>query len=224
MLVLKHFESEGPGALEAFLESHGVDVVALDLSGPAHIPGDPGKAAAIVSPDGAMSGSLKEGRRLLREAVRMGVPVLGIGLGAELLAGACGAEVTGRREMGFFHVRLTPEGQKEPLFDGFEDEFEVFAQRKDTFPLPEGAVLLAEADECQNQAFRYGPCAYGFQFPLEVTPRMVAEWFEHRPEKTEVLRVYHRIANRLNRMAHMLWLNFLGKIMRFSASGQGARR
>ncbi len=225
VLVLKHGGSEALGTLEAFLESHGVDVVGLDVGSSTQVPNNPQKAAAIVITDGPADGSLGDERSCLREAVRMGVPVLGIGLGAELLAEACGGRALGAgwRETGFSRVRLTPEGQKEPLLNGFEDEFEVFARRGDNLELPDGAVLLAEADGCRNQAFRYGSNAYGLQFHVEVTPNMVSRWFEGRPERTEALRAFHRLSTRLNRMTHLLCLNFLSKIIRSSTRGREVR-
>jgi hypothetical protein len=54
----------------------------------------------------------------------------------------------------------------------------VFQWHGDTFDLPAGALHLARSELCSNQAFRYGPCAYGLQFHVEMTPQLMAQWFE----------------------------------------------
>ena len=103
---------------------------------------------------------------------------MGICLGSQLLARACGAEVKkcASPEIGWRSVKLTPEGERDPLFSGLSPEPEVFQWHEDTFDLPPGGVLLAEGSHCRNQAFRAGKNAYGFQFHMEVTPEMIGSW------------------------------------------------
>jgi GMP synthase-like glutamine amidotransferase len=117
-------------------------------------------------------------RRLLAEAASEAVPVLGICLGAQLLARALGAVVTQspRRELGFFPVRFTGATRSDPLASCFEDGDLVFQWHRDTFDLPEGAVRLLEGEAVTNQAFRAGEHAWGFQFHLEVTREELDVW------------------------------------------------
>ncbi len=117
-------------------------------------------------------------RQLLRRAVDAGTPVLGICLGAQMLARALDARVYRApvREFGFGLVTLTAEGQSDPLLRAFASGDRVFQWHEDTFDLPDGAVLLATGDAVANQAFRVGPRAWGIQFHFEVDRPGVEAW------------------------------------------------
>ena len=103
---------------------------------------------------------------------------MGICLGAQLLAKAAGAKVKkdSRGEIGFFNVEFTKKSHDDPLFSGLGKSMKVFQWHNDSFNIPEGGVLLAEAKECKNQAFKVGGCAYGLQFHIESTPEMIKKW------------------------------------------------
>ena len=104
-------------------------------------------------------------------------PILGICLGAQLIARAMGAAVYSNRanEIGWYDLRFTDAAAGDPLFQGLSVET-VFHWHGETFDLPPGAELLASSDLCRNQAFRLGDRVYGLQFHLEVTPEMIADW------------------------------------------------
>jgi GMP synthase (glutamine-hydrolysing) len=116
--------------------------------------------------------------RLVREAIAQQIPVLGICLGAQLIAKALGAQVrpTAAREIGWYDVAVTEEGRHDPLFAHFRDTERVFQWHADAFDLPPGAVPLARADGCTQQAFRYGSNVYGLQFHLEVDEPLIERW------------------------------------------------
>lgn len=121
---------------------------------------------------------------LVRDALRRDVPVLGICLGAQLLAWTLGAQVWPgrtrglRKEIGWFTVHLTERGRVDPAFHGFDDGEPVFQWHGDTFDPPVGAWQLASATPYRSQAFRWGRWAYGLQFHVEVTQELVARWVE----------------------------------------------
>ncbi|MEW6674458.1 MAG: gamma-glutamyl-gamma-aminobutyrate hydrolase family protein [Nitrospirota bacterium] len=136
--------------------------------------------------------------RLIREAINRGMRVLGICLGAQMVAHCLGAEVYPgpQKEIGWYHIELTGDGLRDPLMrrlaihprvGDFWRRFKVFHWHSDTFNLPLGAVLLASSELYKNQAFRYGDDVYGFQFHIEVTKDMLLEWFKDMPEGEQIM-------------------------------------
>jgi GMP synthase (glutamine-hydrolysing) len=146
---------------------------------------------------------LERGRSLLTAAVRRATPVLGICLGAQLLARSLGAEVTPSpvREVGFFEVSATPAGLRDPVLSAFAPAMPVFQFHEDAFEVPEGAELLFEGRNATNQAFRFGRSAYAVQWHMEVDEDIVADWCDETPDletewgasKESVLLEAHRL-------------------------------
>ena len=115
---------------------------------------------------------------VIREAVARDMSVLGICLGAQLLAKAIGGTVRRNpdREIGWYDVELTTEGASDPVLSTFTQRQRVFQWHEDGIGLPPGAVHLARSPASEVQAFRYGEHAYGFQFHLEVDNSLVERW------------------------------------------------
>ena len=123
----------------------------------------------------------------IQDALDRDIPVLGICLGAQLIARALGAPVgpAVQKEIGWYDVSVSDPGREDPLLSGFEPTERIFQWHGDTFDLPHGAVHLASSDLCANQAFRYGDKVYGFQFHLEVDAPLIERWLSipvHRAE------------------------------------------
>ena len=118
-------------------------------------------------------------------AVQAGKPVLGICLGAQLIAKALGSKVyrNAQTEIGWAPVTFTNAARNDPLFRGYDSEV-IFHWHGETFDLPEGASLLASSAACRHQAFRLGDRVYGLQFHLEVTPEMIAQWCQEDAGET----------------------------------------
>ena len=119
----------------------------------------------------------------IREALDRGIPVLGICLGAQLLAAALGATVKPNnvREIGWYRLHPTSAAGGDPLCRHLNGDQHVFQWHAYTFDLPDGAVHLASTPTCPNQAFRYGERAYGLQFHLEADENLIQKWL-HVPE------------------------------------------
>ena len=110
------------------------------------------------------------------------MPVLGICLGAQLLAEVAGGRVekNPQREIGWFPVRLG--GGTSPLLQGLPEEFAAFHWHGDRFHAPAGGLVLAESDGCPAQILQVGAGAIGFQFHLESTPERIIALMDNCPE------------------------------------------
>lgn len=110
-------------------------------------------------------------KRLIAEAIARQKIVLGICLGAQLIADVLGARVyrNSQPEIGWFPVSLTENANASPVIKGLPGRFAAFHWHGDTFDIPAGAVRLARSDACANQAFMYGQRVIGLQFHLEST-------------------------------------------------------
>ena len=124
---------------------------------------------------------LIEERSFIRNAINHGLSVIGICLGAQLIASALGARVSQCKhtEIGWFPVTLTPPATTITLFEGFTERITAFHWHGDTFELPAGAVHLAESGACKNQAFLYGDRVLGLQFHIESTRATITELIEN---------------------------------------------
>jgi GMP synthase-like glutamine amidotransferase len=187
VLAFRHVPFEGLGHIQPALESCGVGVEYVDLyreGGAAPDPApDLAAAAGLIFMGGPMSVNdglpyLERETAILQGALERGQPVLGVCLGAQLLARAAGARVyaNARKEIGWYDIFRTPAGGDDPLVGQLEPCQTVFHWHGETFDLPAGAEWLAFSDACRHQAFRLGSNAYGLQFHLEVTPEMIADW------------------------------------------------
>jgi GMP synthase (glutamine-hydrolysing) len=111
-------------------------------------------------------------KKLIEQSIKSGKLVLGVCLGAQLLADVLGAKVyrNKHKEIGWFPVRHLQEGS---IAAGLPRTFTAFHWHGEAFDLPAGAVRLAESDGCANQAFEFGGKALALQFHLEVTRESV---------------------------------------------------
>ncbi|MEO8371697.1 MAG: gamma-glutamyl-gamma-aminobutyrate hydrolase family protein [Candidatus Solibacter sp.] len=182
VLAFRHVPFEGAGLIEPVLAAHNVALDYADLYLPGAVMPDVSQYNGLIVLGGPMSANddlayLRTEMDMLRAEVLRGRPVLGICLGSQLLARALGAEVRRNpvKEIGWYPVECSPAADGDPLLAGLSGET-VFHWHGETFDLPPGAELLASSERCLHQAYRVGARAYGFQFHLEVTPEMIADW------------------------------------------------
>ncbi len=107
----------------------------------------------------------------IKKAIESNKIVLGICLGAQLIADALGARVyqNKHREIGWFNISRSPELYDTVLSEIIPDQMEVFHWHGDTFDIPQGAKAIAASEACQNQGFIINNRVAGFQFHLETT-------------------------------------------------------
>lgn len=191
LLVFQHIKREHPSLIAEYANERGLSLDIVPLYGKYSMPIVADYDAVVIL--GGSMGVYEEysGKADELSAIRANldtVPMLGICLGAQLLAYAHGGSVypyvkDGKRckEIGYYQVQLTQEGLSSPLFRGFEDTFSVLQWHGDTFDIPEGGALLATDSICPHQAFSRGN-SYGVQFHIEATPEIVADWLNEDKE------------------------------------------
>ena len=115
-------------------------------------------------------------------------PVLGICLGAQLLAHVLGAAVPRNpiKEIGWYPLHKTAAGKDDPVLAPLGETTPVFQWHGCRFDIPKDAVHLARSADCEQQAFRYGDNAYGFQFHLEMDEPLVDRWLDNPAYREEL--------------------------------------
>ena len=182
--VLQHVPFEGTGSIASWLEAQDAIVGTTRFYESSALPLLSG-LDLVIAMGGPMSVNdearhpwLAAEKRFLREAVDGGVAVLGVCLGAQLLASAFGARVSpGRqREIGWFEIEAVP--APADVF-ALPERATVLHWHGETFDLPAGAVHLARSAACEQQAFQIGTHAIGLQFHPEATPESLRALVEN---------------------------------------------
>lgn len=199
-VVMQHEEHEGPGLLGPALEAAGFTLVKRFRA----VKREDVDAELVVVLGGPMGvyevdrhPFLGEELALLTERLALGLPVLGLCLGAQLLAAAAGSEVfIGKNglEVGVAPVRWTKEGLADPVIAGVRPRTTVAHWHQDTFKPVPGAMLLASTERYSQQAFRLRD-SYGLQFHPELTADELERWLTRGEE--ELVELYEKDVNEL---------------------------
>ena len=225
-LLLQHEPTEGPGTIaeEILGEGHGIRTVRIDQK--EKIPEDPGPYAGLVVMGGNM-GVYDQGRlphlrqeiSLLERAVKADKAILGVCLGAQLLAAAAGAEVKpGEKEIGWIPVHKMPDACKDPVLRRLPEKFQALMWHGDHFSLPSGATHLLGTQKCGCAGFRLGKKAYGLVPHLEMTAAMVdkmvaesrGELAAANVEPAQILEDTSEYAEPSEELARAMWKAWVG--------------
>jgi len=188
--VFQHVPFEGLGAIEPWLAARDASITSTRFFADPRIPA-PDAYDWLIVMGGPMSVNdeialpwLRDEKRAIDAATGAGKTVLGVCLGAQLIASARGAQVTPNREreIGWFEIERVADPATNPIARALPSRAEVFHWHGETFALPRGAVHLARSEACEAQAFALGPRVVGLQFHLETTPESAAALVRHCPE------------------------------------------
>lgn len=195
VLIIKNIVSEGPGTIAEYLDGRGIpyEIIELydcktgipDVRNFSHLVVMGGPMAVYEMDEHAF---LSYESAIIRAFIKYKKPVLGICLGAQMIADALKGKVYkgGIQELGWSQVDISDEGMNDPLISSLavndRPVAEVFQWHGDTFDIPAKAVRMASSKEYENQAFRYEAHVYALQFHIEVTPAMIRDWFADSPD------------------------------------------
>jgi GMP synthase (glutamine-hydrolysing) len=182
--VLQHHPVENLGAIADALEEAALAWQYVRIFDGAKIPADMKGAGGLIVMGGPETvyqldryPYLRDEMRLMESALRDNKPILGVCLGAQLLAAVLGATVrrSESREIGWYPVRLAEAARDDRLMRGLPPEFMAAHWHSDVFDLPDGAVALASSERTAIQAFRFGDKAYGLLFHAEISEERIGK-------------------------------------------------
>ncbi len=227
VLIIQNISREGPGLLEHELRDENVSFDVVDVGQGHQIPPLINYKALVVlgGPDSANDTTAKMIAELARtrEALRSGMPYLGICLGLQILVKAAGGQVVGGEapEVGFINpdgnqhtVTITGEGKTDPLLAGLSEELEVFQLHGETVELTPDMTVLATGKFCRNQIIKVADRAYGIQSHFELTSTMLSVWAKQDPDlipigNDELLADFRAIEHSYTQTGQTLLRNFL---------------
>ena len=202
ILICKNISSEGPGTIGDFLSLKGIPYSISDLYKGEPLP-DAASYDTLIMLGGPMSVNddiayIRQEEELVRNFAAAGKKMLGVCLGAQIMAKALGAKVYKgpATEVGWLDISLSEEGLSDPLMiklachpdDGdIRKTFKVFHWHGETFDIPIGASRLASSALYPNQGFRYD-AGYSFQFHIEVSEQIIYDWMSGEKLDMKMLR------------------------------------
>jgi GMP synthase (glutamine-hydrolysing) len=185
LLVFQHVAAEPLGTLDALIRARGHRIRFHNFEREPDAQPSLDRYRGLIVLGGPMNVEDRDRRphlttelRAIEEALRQEKPVLGICLGAQLLAHVLGAPVRrlAEPEIGWYDLATTEAGRADPVLGVLGNGVPVFQWHGRAFDLPSDAVQLASTATCEQQAFRWGASAYGLQFHLEAEAALIERW------------------------------------------------
>jgi GMP synthase (glutamine-hydrolysing) len=193
--VLQHHPIENLGTIAEALQGAALAWQYIRIHEGHPVPKDMKGAGGLIVMGGPMAvyqtdhyPFLRDEMQLVEQAVREELPVLGVCLGAQIVAAALGAKVTRNpagKEIGWRPVTLSDAALEDRLWRGVAPTITPFHWHGDIFEVPASAVSLASSEKTPCQGFRYGNSVYALQFHIEVTPESVAAMAAEWPRELE---------------------------------------
>lgn len=186
--IFQHVPFEGIGSMETWFAQRGAKVQYTRFYQSPELP-DPGDPDLLIVMGGPMSVNEEQKypwliaeKQFVRDAIQRELPIIGVCLGAQIIASALGARVylNAEKEIGWFPIEATDAPGQVFRFPG---QITVFHWHGETFDLPPGTVHLARSVACDNQAFQIGKNVVGLQFHLETTPDTADLLLQHGREE-----------------------------------------
>ncbi len=200
ILVFQHVAAEPLGTLDRLIRQRGHRIRFANFERQPEAQPNVDRYRGLVVLGGPMNVEDQAHRQHLRTELRaiermlaQGKPVLGICLGAQLLAHVLGAPVqrNPQPEIGWYRLQVTEAGRHDPVLAPLGAEAPVFQWHSYRFEVPQGAVHLARTESCDAQAFRHGDNAYGFQFHLEMDEPLIERWLANPLYREEIAAMGH---------------------------------
>lgn len=230
---MRFYETEGPGYLADFLSQNAIQYQLIKVDQMENIPRSISEYTGLVLMGGPTSVNddlpwIKEVVKLIQEAIRYDIPVLGHCLGGQLISKALGATVKKNscKEIGWFKVQsmssTSQQMEASKKWFGNLSEFEVFHWHGETFELPQNAIHLLTNKNCNHQAYSYFDKHIVFQCHIEMTPSMVESWtkagaIEIESEKNKeaiqspvvILENVSNKCDQLNKLAYLVYKQWI---------------
>jgi GMP synthase-like glutamine amidotransferase len=183
VLFLQHGDVDKPGLLAETLAAEGIGLEVFHAWRESEFPNLEGFHGLALGGGGQSAWQVGKYPyldlecRMVLEAMKRGIPVMGLCLGAQLIARAFGAEVrrAEQKEIGFFPVELNAAGSSDPIVGALPARFPATHWHGDIFDIPESCQNLGFSELTPHQILRHGPKCLGFQFHLEMTPSLFEE-------------------------------------------------
>ncbi len=203
VLVFQHVANEILGTLNPALKQQGLNIRYVNFER------DPNAAPSVEKYNGliVLGGHMgvyeadqythiKTEIKLIEQALKKNIPILGICLGAQILAHVLGSEVrkSPEKEMGWYDIELTTAGENSRLLSHFKKTEKIFQMHGDTFDIPKSCEHLAVSKICPAQAFSYGTKVFGLQFHLEVDEAMILRWLNNPKNQQDILQSQGKVS------------------------------